>query len=231
MRLTALFAAAIATPALAQQSVSIDLTGVQFRNATNQTRTSAPNTISPANRYSYAITGNVRGVGGALGILYPSATPLATVLEALAPGSSAMLSGTFDNCSGTHPIQQPPTITRGTSTVSGIQVTYAFTLATGIDAANIASFSITNVTLSPSILIGYIQFTTGSATITRVDYCPANCDGSTAPPILNALDFSCFLTKFAAADLATNCDCSTAPPELNALDFSCFLSKFAAGCT
>src|SRR5207244_2775297 len=27
--------------------------------------------------------------------------------------------------------------------------------------------------------------------------CYANCDGSTTPPILNVLDFSCFLNKFA----------------------------------
>lgn len=61
--------------------------------------------------------------------------------------------------------------------------------------------------------------------------CYPNCDGSTAPPILNALDFTCFLSKFAAGDTYTNCDNSTAPPVLNALDFTCFLSKFAAGCT
>ncbi len=61
--------------------------------------------------------------------------------------------------------------------------------------------------------------------------CYANCDGSTAAPVLNALDFGCFLTKFAGADAYANCDGSTAAPILNALDFGCFLTKFAAGCT
>ncbi|MEX2219702.1 MAG: hypothetical protein WD749_13195 [Phycisphaerales bacterium] len=60
--------------------------------------------------------------------------------------------------------------------------------------------------------------------------CYANCDNSTAPPILNVADFSCFLQRFAAADPYANCDNSTAPPTLNVADFSCFLQKFAAGC-
>ena len=61
--------------------------------------------------------------------------------------------------------------------------------------------------------------------------CYANCDGSTTPPVLNVLDFSCFLNRFAAGNSYANCDGSTAPPVLNVLDFSCFLNRFAAGCT
>jgi hypothetical protein len=60
--------------------------------------------------------------------------------------------------------------------------------------------------------------------------CYANCDGSTSPPILNILDFNCFLNKFASGDPYANCDGSTTPPVLNILDFNCFLNKFAAGC-
>jgi hypothetical protein len=60
--------------------------------------------------------------------------------------------------------------------------------------------------------------------------CYANCDSSTIPPVLNVLDFSCFLNKFAAGHTYANCDGSTIPPVLNVLDFSCFLNKFAAGC-
>ncbi len=220
----------VASPLWAQQQVSIDLTNLQIRNATNQTRSSSPNTISPALRYHYAITGNVHGVGGALGALYPSATPLATVLEALAPGSSAYLSGDADNCPGTHPIIIPPQTQAGSTSILGISVNYAFTLTFGIDSSNVASFSITNVVLTPSALTGYLQFNNGSATLTRVYVCPANCDGSTTPPVLNVNDFSCFLNKFAAADTSSNCDCSTTTPILNVLDFSCFINEFAAGC-
>jgi hypothetical protein len=61
--------------------------------------------------------------------------------------------------------------------------------------------------------------------------CYPNCDGSTQVPFLNVADFSCFLSKFAAADPYANCDGSTTPPVHNVADFSCFLGKFAAGCS
>jgi hypothetical protein len=61
--------------------------------------------------------------------------------------------------------------------------------------------------------------------------CYANCDHSTTPPVLNVLDFTCFLNQFAAGNAAANCDGSTTPPVLNVLDFTCFLNRFAAGCT
>ncbi|MFN0134441.1 MAG: GC-type dockerin domain-anchored protein [Phycisphaerales bacterium] len=60
--------------------------------------------------------------------------------------------------------------------------------------------------------------------------CYANCDGSTAAPILNVNDFTCFLNKFAAGDPTANCDGSTSAPTLNVNDFTCFLNAFAAGC-
>jgi hypothetical protein len=60
--------------------------------------------------------------------------------------------------------------------------------------------------------------------------CYANCDNSTQPPILNVLDFQCFLNRFAANDPYANCDNSTVAPTLNVLDFGCFLNRFAAGC-
>jgi cytochrome c len=58
----------------------------------------------------------------------------------------------------------------------------------------------------------------------------ANCDGSTAAPILNVADFTCFLQRYAAGDAWANCDGSTAQPALNVADFSCFLQRFASGC-
>jgi hypothetical protein len=61
--------------------------------------------------------------------------------------------------------------------------------------------------------------------------CYANCDSSTAPPILNANDFQCFLNHFAAGASSANCDGSTAQPVLNANDFQCFINAFAGGCT
>jgi hypothetical protein len=61
--------------------------------------------------------------------------------------------------------------------------------------------------------------------------CFANCDYSSAPPILNANDFQCFLNKFATSDPYANCDGSTVAPVLNANDFQCFLNKYATGCS
>jgi predicted outer membrane repeat protein len=60
--------------------------------------------------------------------------------------------------------------------------------------------------------------------------CYANCDRSTIGPVLNILDFNCFLNRFAGGEAYANCDQSTVSPILNILDFNCFLNKFAAGC-
>jgi hypothetical protein len=61
--------------------------------------------------------------------------------------------------------------------------------------------------------------------------CYANCDGSTASPVLTGNDFVCFLTRFVAGEPYANCDESTVPPVLNANDFVCFLTKFVVGCS
>jgi hypothetical protein len=61
--------------------------------------------------------------------------------------------------------------------------------------------------------------------------CYPNCDASSTAPVLNVLDFACFLNRFAAGDSYANCDNSTTPPALNVLDFACFLNAFAAGCS
>jgi hypothetical protein len=39
------------------------------------------------------------------------------------------------------------------------------------------------------------------------------------------------LNKFAAEESAANCDGSTAVPILNTNDFQCFLNKFSVGCS
>jgi hypothetical protein len=63
-----------------------------------------------------------------------------------------------------------------------------------------------------------------------ITLCYANCDNSTAQPVLNVNDFVCYLNRYAAADPWANCDNSTAPPILNVNDFVCFLNKYAQGC-
>ncbi|MFN0133780.1 MAG: GC-type dockerin domain-anchored protein [Phycisphaerales bacterium] len=63
------------------------------------------------------------------------------------------------------------------------------------------------------------------------DPCYPNCDGSTAEPSLNVVDFICFLNLFSRGDGYANCDRSTMTPVLNVGDFVCFLNRFAAGCS
>jgi hypothetical protein len=60
--------------------------------------------------------------------------------------------------------------------------------------------------------------------------CYANCDHSMSPPVLNVLDFNCFLNAFSSGASYANCDGSTTPPALNVLDFNCFLNRFSLGC-
>jgi hypothetical protein len=60
--------------------------------------------------------------------------------------------------------------------------------------------------------------------------CYANCDNSTAAPVLNVADFTCFLQKYSSGDAYANCDGSTQAPVLNVNDFTCFLQKYSAGC-
>jgi hypothetical protein len=61
--------------------------------------------------------------------------------------------------------------------------------------------------------------------------CYANCDQSTVEPVLNVLDFNCFLNRFSSGESYANCDHSTIAPVLNVLDFNCFLNSFSTGCT
>jgi hypothetical protein len=60
--------------------------------------------------------------------------------------------------------------------------------------------------------------------------CYANCDGSTASPVLTANDFQCFMNKYVSGDPYANCDGSTGSPSLTANDFQCFLIRYANGC-
>lgn len=164
--------------AFAQQQAVIDLTGLQIRNATNQSRNSA-GPIDPAYGYHYAIAGNVRGASGLLALLYPAPTPLAQVLEDFQPGSSAGLTGDSYNPTNAHPIELFNDRREGTSTLGSINVTYGLTLIAGIRADNIAYFQIDNVVLQPSAVVGYFVFTSGTVTIDRINVTPGdmNWDG------------------------------------------------------
>lgn len=194
--LAACIAGAAAVPALAQQSVSVDLTNVELRHATNQTRSSAPATLAPAARYRYEISGTVRGLPilSPLWFLFPDPVPLDEALEGLVEGSSAFLTGVVANPAGTHPFMLTDQTFDGSQVIGGTTVTFNATISAGIDAANAAFFSITNVTISPTS-IGYLQFASGSAVVTRIP-CPANFDEGGAAGAVNSNDISAFLAAW-----------------------------------
>jgi hypothetical protein len=84
---------------------------------------------------------------------------------------------------------------------------------------------------SSKVLVGgWMPGPVALGTWTPCPQCYANCDWSTAAPVLNVNDFACFLQKFTAGDVWANCDTSSASPALNVNDFVCFMGKFAAGC-
>ncbi|MGD9692571.1 MAG: dockerin type I repeat-containing protein [Phycisphaerales bacterium] len=154
---------------------SIPLAGLQIRHGVNQSRTSAPDTVGPAFFYDTTVSGMARGVGGALGVLYPNPTPIEEIIAGLTGQPAPALGGRVVNTGGTLPVSAPPFTESGSTVVLGITVNYAVTLSTSIDAAGVVSFSITGVTLSPSILVGYLEFTSGSVVVERV--CPGDTNG------------------------------------------------------
>jgi hypothetical protein len=99
-------------------------------------------------------------------------------------------------------------------------------------------FNVYDMTTSTSVQIaaGTGQYV-GLLTLGSV--CYANCDGSTAAPVLNVDDFTCFINEYASAQTLpheqqvtayANCDGSTIAPALNVDDFTCFINEFAQGC-
>ncbi|HLO39817.1 MAG TPA: GC-type dockerin domain-anchored protein [Phycisphaerales bacterium] len=214
--------AVLAGSAIADETASIGLTGVQFKNATNQSRSSNPDTIDPYFAYTYSITGKAKGNGGLLGILFPSATDLGTILETLSPGSSAMLSGTACNTAGTHPFQATDMQVSGTQVISGIEVTFSATISVGIDENDFAFFNLTDVTLSPSFLVGSLQMTEGSVVLTGV--CTADFDQS---GFVDTDDFDAFVAAFEAGDASADMDCTGF---VDTDDFDTFVRRFEMGC-
>ena len=99
------------------------------------------------------------------------------------------------------------------------------TLRIAVNAQSFQAFDVAAGLGSPLDVESFVLFSSVEGGI-----CYANCDGSTTPPVLNVLDFACFLNQFSSGSQAANCDGSTASPSLNVLDFACFLNSFAGGC-
>ena len=232
LSMAAMTAAALVVPAMADTTASISLTSLQLRNATNQSRSSTPDTIDPGCTYEYRIDGMVRGRGGSftvLQVLFPNPTPLAQVLETLSPGSSAFLNGaTTSSTGGTHPVTLASQLFEGSQVILGITVNVRATIGVSINAANHVNFTITDVTISPSTLVGYLEFTSGTAVVTSTPVCPAD------------FNRDCFVDFFDYSDYVTCFEGDGCPAGRSAdyngdgfadfFDYADFVAAFEVGC-
>lgn len=215
--------AALTSWAIADDQAVINLAGVKIKNATNQSRSSSPDTIDAGPRYAYVIDGLVKGDSGLLAVLYPSPTPLATVLESFQAGASEALSGAVNNPGGTHPAVLFDQTFSGTTVIASVTVTFGAHFTVGIDASNNAYFNLTNVVIDPSVIVGSMSFTSGTATIRRVACAAdANADG-----FVNGDDFDLFASWFDAGSAWADFN---RDGFVNGDDFDGFASAFDAGC-
>jgi hypothetical protein len=102
-----------------------------------------------------------------LGILYPNATSLETVLAALG-GDAFTTEAILANPTGELPAILVDETLAGQTTQLGVTFTFSADLMTGIDETGLASFSFTNVSItssSPLLQPGYLLVTTGSVHI------------------------------------------------------------------
>jgi hypothetical protein len=208
--------------AFADDTAIINLTGVQLKNNRNESRSSNPDLIDPYFAYSYEITGKAKGDSGILGSLFPAPTDLAVILDTLSPGSSALLKGEACNAAGTHPFQASDIQISSSQVILGITVTFAATISVGIDEDDFAFFTLKNVTISPSLLVGSITMTQGSATI--IGICTADFDGS---GFVDTDDFTAYVLAYEAGDASADMDCTGF---VDTDDFDAFVRRFEAGC-
>jgi hypothetical protein len=173
--------------------------------------------LANSNSFTFEIYSDNAGIPGtSLGVIgqtagFEPSSPPPPPVEITADGSVHLTAGTTYWLVGSGNADSQGTWLGNDQNVMGLRAWMAFGLPWQPGTVTLAAFRIEVAASEPT--------------------CYANCDQSTAPPILNANDFQCFLNHFAAGDSIANCDQSTAPPVLNANDFQCFLNKFAAGCS
>ena len=158
-------AAALATPALADDTVVIDLAGITIQDGSSVTRSSSPDLLDASAQYSYSIDAMAQGTSGILGTLFPDPTPLGEILDTFLEGSSDQLEGEVCNAGGQLPFTVFNQRFEGSDIILGVPVSFGMDAVAGIDAGGDASFSITNVDISPSFLVGGMTITSGTATI------------------------------------------------------------------
>lgn len=215
----------LAGNALAASEVAIDITGVQLRNATVQTRTSAPAQIDAAFRYNYSLDGvMVRGVGGVLGLLYPNPTSLESVLAALG-GDGFTTEAVLANPSGELPALLVDQTLAGSTVQLGVTFSFSANLTQTIDADGIAAFSFTEVSITSSNILlqpGYLQVTSGTVNISVGCIADYDLDGG-----VTGSDIGAFITDFEQGLAEADVDGSGG---IDGSDLALFFERFEQGC-
>jgi hypothetical protein len=146
---------------------SIFLVGERIAGGKIITVDSGTRKLVPSKRYSYKLTGNLKGESKtALAKLLPKTVSLAQFIESVSPGGSKFLAGTVANPSGTLPFTLLSKKFSGTiKNKSEGNVKVSFILTSRILASGVSQVELTNVTLSKSKKprLGNIVFTSGSS--------------------------------------------------------------------
>lgn len=221
IRALALAALLAGSPALhAADSVSIAIAGLTVSNGTSSSRTSAPQTINPACRYSFAISDDakVRGTG-AFALVIPTATPLTQVLQQVGQGGTP-LAGGGNNPSCAHPYTIPSQTTGGTGTLGTLSVTISLTVTAGTQADGTVFFNLSNVAVSPAL--GGFVFTQGSVGVTALCAADFTNDGG-----VTIEDLLAFLELYLAGDANADMD---GDQGVTIDDLVLYLPHYFAGC-
>lgn len=177
-----------AASASALEKASVFIGGKTFSNRKNLTASSVTQpvkqTIARSKIYSYKIDATVGGTGN-LAFL-PAGTPLGTLFDLIAPGSSSLLTGSVENPTGTLPFTIADQKLSGVEDIKGVgKVSVSARikleiLADGAVALNVSSFRIKKA--GAGLIAGTIKLGAGSkitvntAPIIRVKLASINVD-------------------------------------------------------
>lgn len=147
--------------------VDVFLTGLKFGAGIPLHATSGTKKLNAANKYSYELSGVVRGTPGTpLAKVVKIGTPISSFVEYVSPGGSSFLKGTFTNPNGT---TLPVTVLNkkfaGIKTIKNVGVVkISFNVVGTIQADGQCVLDVTNVQFktTPAKDLGSITFSKGS---------------------------------------------------------------------
>lgn len=159
---SALAAATVSFSSAFGATATIDLGGVTLASGTVINLNSGTSTVPADTNYTYSLSGTVHGTGS-LALLFPNGTSLAQAFETIKAGSSANLSGTYNNVGGTLPVGV--LFNKATSgTFGGGALSASITFSASIDSSGQVHFVADNISVNPNL--GTIVFDSGSAVVT-----------------------------------------------------------------